>query len=610
MFIQKGVMLQWRLFFFVAVISGLATVSTQAQSLGVSKEGEGGGMVPEKRQEPPSLKDFFESFGYLITNEFRQLIGIETTAEPRWDSIKSPRDSTMTFIEGMNAILYEGSDNLKRVNQTLPSGYTATDSETLALKAVFDRLGEISPIELPGQSTSQRSNISKFELFPYGVDHAWIWQKLGKAPDGSIVLQREAGGDEWRFTEQTLQKAPALLESMLSIPPVYQTQNKDALARRVLYPMFDRTPWWGWLILAVAIGLACVVGLVTRKQIIILGNRMEGKTKPIIGAIIRSIGTSVAIILGTLVFIVGGAFIELSPMLAQLHWDFIKVVLVIAVIWVFFGVSDLVGTLVRGRLTGKGNEYSKMTVTIIQRVVHTFVFVLLAIFILENLLSFNVGALIAGLGIIGLALSLAGKETAQNLFGAVSIFINRPFVVGDWISYKGQIGEVDDVRMQSTHIRLLSGEMLVVPNMQFVSNEVENLGMRQYLRREMNISLPYGIPPDKVERAIAVLDEILRSDEVVQEGKCDLERRPPVISFSDYGDYYLNIKVYYWYFIEDGGEAIQRNSERGWFSYLEHCTLVNRAILQAFDENDIEFAFPTQTIELEKKNDNGNEDES
>ena len=103
-----------------------------------------------------------------------------------------------------------------------------------------------------------------------------------------------------------------------------------------------------------------------------------------------------------------------------------------------------------------------------------------------------------------------------------------------------------------------------------------------------------------------MLKGILEDDEIAQNGrfvaKDDPSKNPsPHVSFSEYGSYYLNLQVYYWYFIGETGEELDRRNDRGWFSYLDHCTLVNQRILRAFAENDIEFAFPTQTIELEKK---------
>jgi MscS family membrane protein len=590
-------------FCLLFLYAALLVNATHAQSLPGSGSTETSPTTVNTRQEPPGFADFFESFGQLLTRTLRDLVGLRGGSEKEaWDSTASPRDSLMTFLNGMDALKYEGSDNLERVQQTLPTGFSPDSDEALALKSVLDRLGNISPIDIPGEAINdEEPRRTHYEVFPYGLDHHWVWEVLEAEPKGSIVMERTSQ-QQWRFSAASLEGAPQLLDSIREISPVLNTKASEELALRVLTPMFERTPWWGWLVLLVSMVAAVFVGWVVRKAVIWTGNKLEEQTRPVIGSMMRSIGTSLAILTATVVFVLGSGFVEFSPLIERMHWTIVKVILVIAFVWLFFGISDLAGAIIRRHIMDDGQEYGAMSVTIIQRVLHAFVFVILLIFIFENILGLNIGALITGLGIIGLALSLAGKESAQNLFGAVSIFMNRPFVVGDWVCYKDDIGEVEDVRMQSTHIRLLSGEMLVIPNMQFVSNEVENLAMRKYLRREMNITLPYGTPPDKVKQAMDLLDEVLRSDDIIDEGKCNLEDRPPLINFSDFGDYYLNIKVYYWYFIGDEGKTMQRNSERGWFSYLEHCSLVNQAVLKAFDQHDIEFAYPTQTIDLRTSN--------
>ena len=571
--------------------SGSQATPGSSQSKGREAERE--------RQSAPGFKELLDSTGRLLTDKLRGIAGLGKEKKTRWDSNASPRDSVFTFTHAMDDKLYMNEETDALVEKTLPPNFQADGQEALALKQVFDRIGEIPAIDLPAAETAGRRAMNSFELFPYTVDHEWMWQALGKAPEGKIVLTKDSAGT-WRFSQETLAGAPALLESMRDIAPRFGNNKDRELVTRVFSGVVTDSPWWSWLTSLTAIIGGIFAGIYIRRGIRRIGEKMEESNASVIASMIRGIGTSVAILAGTLILVIGTSFIALTPTLSEIYWGLVRAILLIAAIWVVFGLTDLVATLVRRHTIGDSNEYGEMTVTIIQRVLRSFLFIILVIFILENLLGLNIGALIAGLGIVGLAVSLAGKETAQNLFGAISIFINRPFVVGDWISFKNEVGEVSDVRMQATHIRLVSGEMLIVPNMQFISNEVENLGMRKYLRRTMDISIPYGTPGEKVDRAMELLSEILRRDDIVEAGRCDLEEHPPIISFKDFADYYLHIRVYYWYLIGEKGEKLQRNDERGWYSYLDHCTLVNRAVLDAFDENDIEFAFPTQTIQLEK----------
>jgi len=573
-------------------------------------QGQGSSMMPSdgrqaasssKNGDSPGIKDLFSSIGRSATEALREWLGVRRQKEESWNSAQSPRHTFFTFVNGMDALLRTSEGDPKRVEQTLPDGFSAQDQEVLALKKVLDRFAPVDPVKIPDTSGDHESNSpSRFEVFPYALNHRELWEKLDSPPTGEIHLVRK-GENTWIFSTATLQGAEKLLEEVRALPPIYPEHPHRNLLKSVFEPMLRETPWWGWAILGASLMIAVSVGIYVRRGVMRLGKWLEAQTRPLVGTILKSIGVSLGILAGTVVFVLGGSFVHFSELFSSMYWELIQGILLIAFVWAILGFTDLVTTVVKTRVMNDHNEYGAMTITLVQRITNTLLFTILAIFLLENVFSMNIGALVTGLGIIGLALSLAGKESAQNLFGAITIFVNRPFVVGDWISFRGKLGEVVDVRMQATFIRLLSGEMLIAPNMLFVSNEVENLGMRQFLRREMNIALPYGTPPKNVTRAIDVLKDVLKQEKIVKEGNFDLEERPASVTFSDFGDYYLNIKVYYWYRIGEEGNKMQRNDERGWFTYLEHSTLVNQAILEAFDREHIEFAFPTQTIELEKK---------
>lgn len=546
--------------------------------------------------------------GRAFTEELRLLFHPGRKDEHNWNSNESPRDTVLTFVNGMEAWLYGSGteEEFKRVQKTLPPGFTPDSPEVRDLKKVFDRLGSIPPIDLPGVEEIKREDRNSLEVFPYAIDHDWVWEVIDETPDGSIVVTKDQENGEWRFDKKTLSDAEALLRSVSKIPPKFLSSGNKQVVDRVFSPMFQDSPWWSWLILVVALVIAVLAARWIRNRLVALGKHLEENVAVSLGNLVRGLALSVAIVVAVVIAIIGTSYVEFSPLIADFVWLFVRIILLVALVGVFLCGIDLVIGVVRNRLVSTEAEYREMTLTMVQRILRSIIILGVLFFIMENALGVHVGALLTGLGVVGLALSLAGKESAANLFGAVSIFLNRPFVVGDWIEFKDALGEVRDVRMQATYLRLLSGEMMIIPNQQFVSYPVSNLGMRKYLRRKFDIALTYSTTPEQVDHAIELLQGILRSDEVVESGKCDLEEKAPVVSFSGFGDYSLNLKVYYWYHIGDDGEELQRNHERGWFSYLDHCTIVNRAILEAFNKHGIDFAFPTQTVELETASESDN----
>ncbi len=176
------------------------------------------------------------------------------------------------------------------------------------------------------------------------------------------------------------------------------------------------------------------------------------------------------------------------------------------------------------------------------------------------------------------------------------IFGTRPFLVGDWISFEGKCGEVADVSLQATRVRLLTGEMWSVPNSNFVDKPVENLSLRKYLRRVFDVRLPLDTPPAQLAEAGRILKEVLTSDAVVGDGQGNLEERPPKVNFEAVGEYFFNLRADYWYLMHPEEQAPQRDTERGWFSYLAHCDLVNRTVVQRFDDAKIRFALPATAV--------------
>ena len=122
-------------------------------------------------------------------------------------------------------------------------------------------------------------------------------------------------------------------------------------------------------------------------------------------------------------------------------------------------------------------------------------------------------SVIAGLGVSGLALGLAAQDTLKNFFGSVMIFADRPFELGDRIVVDGHDGPVESVGFRSTRIRTLDGHLVTVPNGEIAHRTIHNIGKRPYIRRVMNVRIAYDTPPEKLERALAIIADALKDHE-------------------------------------------------------------------------------------------------
>jgi MscS family membrane protein len=219
-------------------------------------------------------------------------------------------------------------------------------------------------------------------------------------------------------------------------------------------------------------------------------------------------------------------------------------------------------------------------VKLIRIITRVLVVVLGAIYILQAITGKPLNALLAGLGIGGLAVALAAQDTLKNFFGSIMIMLDKPFVVGDRVTVDGVDGPVEDIGFRSTRIRTFPGHLVAVPNEKMARINIENIGRRPSIRRLTNITITYDTPPEKVDRALTIIREILNNHEGMD------PEFPPRVYFNEFNDASLNIMMIYWYFPPN------------YWDFLAFNERVNLQIMKAFEAEGIEFAFPTTTTYL------------
>jgi MscS family membrane protein len=220
------------------------------------------------------------------------------------------------------------------------------------------------------------------------------------------------------------------------------------------------------------------------------------------------------------------------------------------------------------------NTLDDQMILLVERGMRLLVWTLGIIVALNNA-GLNVGGLIAGLGIGGLAVALAAQDTVKNIFGGIMIFVDKPFRIGDRVVIDKFDGFIEYIGIRSTRIRTLAGTLVTIPNAHFTDRPVENISIEHARRIDLTVALTYDTEPEKMQLAVKLLKNIIAANpNIISERS--------VVFFQTFNTHSLDIKLVY--FIKKGCDIFETQSA------------VNYEILKQFNENGLEFAFPTRTI--------------
>ena len=192
-----------------------------------------------------------------------------------------------------------------------------------------------------------------------------------------------------------------------------------------------------------------------------------------------------------------------------------------------------------------------------------------------NRLGVDITALITGLGVGGIAIALAVQNVLGDLFAALAIVLDKPFVVGDAISVDTMTGTVENVGLKTTRIRSLNGEQLIFSNTDLLKSRIRNFKRMQERRVVLTIGVSYDTPPDTVARIPGMLREAVEAQEQVRFDRSH---------FMTYGDSSLVFETVYFVLTAD------------YLTFANTNQAVNLAVLRRFSAEGIDFAFPTRTI--------------
>jgi MscS family membrane protein len=209
-------------------------------------------------------------------------------------------------------------------------------------------------------------------------------------------------------------------------------------------------------------------------------------------------------------------------------------------------------------------------------------FIVLGALLTIQSLGYDVKAILAGLGIGGLAFALAAQDTLANVFGAIVVAVDQPFRLGETVRIQGNIGTVEDIGLRSTRIRLVDKSLMVIPNKIVAAETITNLSRFTRRRFEQVIGLTYDTPPDQMDSLAEEIRGIITSQP-------EVDASGVMVFFRDFSASSLDVWIVY-ECPDPDFQAAMRCKQR-----------INIAIMRTLETRGLAFAFPSQSVYLEGK---------
>jgi MscS family membrane protein len=507
-------------------------------------------------------------------------------------SFKSPRDTMNYFLKTMKG--YKTGD-LTAIN--------------LAIKALNlskipneekDNTGKLAAISLI-QSLDRLEYINISKIPDYKNGKTWVYKQsiitLNKKNHEIEIAISKTSDNTWKFTPKTISSVYYLYSSL---------KNKDVVAGVIGLNSFKQKiksyfpKWTGnksfillngqWLAL-LFLALLCfiierlikvyVTSLITKflssKSVIFEAKKNKKFTGPL------------GIMAIAAVWLVGIKFLEFDLQLYSIFSRVGIVAFTVGTVLTAHNFVDIICLYFEKLAKESENKFDDILVPLIRKTSKFFVIAVGFIFIGDSL-TLNMKNILAGLGIGGIAFALAAKDTISNLFGSLTVLLDRPFSIGDWVVVNDKIeGTVEEVGLRSTRVRTFYDSIISIPNGTLTNAHIDNYGQRSYRRYNTKIGLQYDTTPEKIEAFCEGVRQIIKGHKFTRKDYFH-------VYLNGMNDSSLDILVYLFWKVPNWSSELQE----------KHRLLID--IIRLGNSLDVEFAFPTQTLHMYNEAQNPNKE--
>ncbi|HIC47779.1 MAG TPA: mechanosensitive ion channel family protein [Methylophaga aminisulfidivorans] len=504
-----------------------------------------------------------------------QVEQVEKSSDSDSVHLDSPRVAVQQFIHAMTRVSAGDNEMMSRAVDTLD-------------------LSEVSSLirRERGQETArllftiiQLSDVPKLSSIPtHSKQDEYVYLRTDS---GNIVL-RQNEQKNWLFSTQTVDAIPDIFNALtddksLTNKSSSQVSLPASVQLRAEMPGFLKQgfllEYWQWIGLFVVIvigsiadkGLAWMLKLnVTRWK------KKQGMFTHLDSNVLRPLGLMAM----ALMWWSGLNLLGLPDTALLILLVAVKLLVSISGIWSAFRIVDIFDAHWTSRAAKTTTKFDDLLVPMISKSLKVFVVVMGIVFAADNL-NIDVTSLLAGLGLGGLAFALAAKDLLGNFFGSITVLLDRPFHIGDWVVIGDIEGMVEEVGFRSTRIRTFYNSLVTMPNSILTTTKIDNMGARRYRRMSTKLSVTYDTSPEKIEAFCEGIRKIIQMHPYMRKDYYQ-------VYFNEYAADSLQILVYVFWATPDWNTELRER----------HRFLLD--VLRLARQLEVEFAFPTQTLYLKK----------
>jgi MscS family membrane protein len=475
----------------------------------------------------------------------------------------TPRGAVQGYLAACRAQDYEKAArflDLRRIQE---------DGSTLArqLRIVLSRTLWID-LEVLSQEPGGRTDDG---LPTYRDRVGAIETRQGKTEVLLQHVEREDGVRIWQFAGVTVAQVPSLWDE-------FGYGVLDRFLPRVFFEfqLLD-VALWQWMALLLLVLVSAIVSWLLTVAVVWMLRPLVRRADTAIGDDLLEEATGPLRLTAAVLFFRAalaplGLDLEVLTFLSRV----LSAALVLALTWLLLRAVDVLSARIEQRLVERGQSTATAAVPTGRKAVKGIIFVLAFVAVLDSF-GFSVTALVAGLGVGGIAVALAAQKTIENLFGGMTLYGDRPVRVGDFCRFGDKVGTVEEIGIRSTRVRTLDRTVVTIPNAEFSNLQLENFARRDRMRLFSMIGVRYETTPDQLRYILVEVRKLLYAHERVTAD-------PARIRFVGFGAYSLDLELFAYVDTSD------------WSEFLGIREDIYLRIMEIIEASGTSFAFPSQTL--------------